>query len=317
MLRASLVEILLTRADLQEILEGYAAGKAENLQITLSDGAVVVRLKAVSERLPMAVPLEMRLTVRQVSVARIVLGVEWTNMGLVPGFVKEMALSRAFEALPGDYADGVLTVDMAELLDELPVQFSIRDVEVSPEAIRVTLGDVMAFPVQPVVEVDGASVALVPVPSQAEADLPEHRGFYQKLRAQVGTYTREKAPRWIQPLVPWLLAVPDFFVLVVNLARHERVPPVAKVIAGVAVAYFITPIDFIPDVIPLVGEVDDLTLALFAVDQIAQRVPADVLQECWPGEGRVLDLVAEGQKLFSRALPNKLILNLKKLLKRS
>ncbi|MDF2630706.1 MAG: hypothetical protein K0R39_4537, partial [Symbiobacteriaceae bacterium] len=179
-----------------------------------------------------------------------------------------------------------------------------------------TLQNVMAFPVQPgavLIEPDGA---LVPVPSTEEARIPEHQGYYQKLRERVRSFTVQKAPRWAQPLLPWVLAVPDFFVLMVRLARDERVPTGLKVVVGAVIAYFIMPIDLIPDPLPIVGEIDDVAVALFALEQIAKKVPADVAQELWPGEGKLADLVAAGTDLFRRALPSRMLTSIQKVLNR-
>jgi hypothetical protein len=46
-------------------------------------------------------------------------------------------------------------------------------------------------------------------------------------------------------------------------------------------------------------------------------VPAGLVQELWPGEGQVADLVREGTRLFSRALPDKMLTSIQKLLNRS
>jgi uncharacterized membrane protein YkvA (DUF1232 family) len=174
----------------------------------------------------------------------------------------------------------------------------------------------MAFPLEPTALAVEPCTALVPVPSREEAKLPEHQDYYQKLREYVSRYAAEKAPRWMQPLVPWVLAVPDFFVLMVRLAKDQRVPAIVKVIAGVAVAYFIMPVDLIPDPIPLVGEVDDVAVAIFALEQIGSRVPVEVVEELWPGEGKVFDLVKEGVELFSRVLPGKMVDSIRKLITR-
>ncbi|MFZ5824937.1 MAG: hypothetical protein ACOY94_11455, partial [Bacillota bacterium] len=67
---------------------------------------------------------------------------------------------------------------------------------------------------------------------------------------------------------------------------------------------------------PLIGEVDDLALALFAVEKIASMVPHNVVRESWPGEGDVLALVTEGIDLITRVLPGKMIDALRQVLKR-
>ncbi|HWI63211.1 MAG TPA: DUF1232 domain-containing protein [Symbiobacteriaceae bacterium] len=317
MLRAAGVEILLTREDLEETLRGHAAGRAEVETIDLQEGAVVVRLKVSAGGLGVAVPVELRLGVRSFRGMEAELDVAWSNMGLVPGFLKEMALQKAFEALPGEYRDGSFYIDLADVMEDVPLQFELAGVHIQPQGMRVSLRRVMVFPVQPgAMIIDAETTALVPVPSTEEARIPEHQGYYQKLRERVRTFTNEKAPRWAKPLVPWVMAVPDFFVLMVRLARDERVPASAKVIFGAVVAYFILPVDLIPDPIPLVGEIDDVALAIFALEQIGKRLPPNLVQELWPGEGQVADLTKAGVALFQRALPTRLIDSLRRVINR-
>lgn len=316
MLRATAVDLTLTVTDIEEALESFAAGGLQELRVDLENGAILLRHKVALEKLPMAVPVELRFTLRAVEGTVVELGVAWTNMGMVPAFLKEMALQKAFEPLPGRYEEGVYRLDLAEVLDHVPVSFTIKSVQISRTGVAVHLADVIAYPIQPAALAEVESTALVPVISQAEQKLPEHQGFYRALRERVAKFAAEKAPRWAQPLVPWVLAVPDFFVMVVRLARDERVPAGAKLLAGAVIAYFVSPVDLIPDPIPLIGEIDDLGLALFAVERIARMVPPEVIQEAWPGEGDVLALVKEGVELITRVLPGKMVDALQRILKR-
>lgn len=312
MLRASSVEITLTVSDIEEALASLAGG-LQDLQVELENGTVLVRHRVSIDRLHVGIRVEMRFHVRAVEGTRVELGVTWSNLGVVPGFLKEIALQKAFESLPGQYEAGIYRIDFAELLEHAPVSFRIKSVQITRAAVRVELADVVAFAFEPAVpEVEPG--ALVPVPSREEQKIPEHQGFYEALRQKVMRYAADKAPRWAQPLIPWLLAAPDFFVLAVRLARDPRVPASAKVIAGAVIAYFVSPVDLLPDVLPFVGELDDLALALFAVEHIARSVPEDVIQEAWPGEGRVLELVREGIRLITRVLPSKTVETLRRLL---
>ncbi len=314
MLRATGVTLTLSVTDVEEALAGFAAGAVQDLRVELESGAILVRLKVPVDAVRMAVPVDLRFSVLAAAGSLVKLGVSWTNLGLLPAFVKEKALQKAFEALPGEYRDGVYRLDLGEVLEHVPVSFRLKGLHVDRDGIVVELADVMAFPI----DTTGLGAlppgALVPVASDEEQSIPEHQGFYQKLREQVRRYAAAKAPQWAQPLIPWLLAVPDFFVMLVRLARDPRVPAPAKIIAGATVAYFVSPIDLIPDPIPLIGEIDDLGLALLAVEQIAKVVPREVVQEAWPGEGDVLALVREGTNLITRVLPNRVLKALRKVL---
>jgi len=62
--------------------------------------------------------------------------------------------------------------------------------------------------------------------------------------------------------------------------RHPRTPFVAKVIAAAVIAYAFSPIDLIPDFIPVLGYVDDLLLLPLGVWIVLRLIPPDVMSEC-------------------------------------
>jgi uncharacterized membrane protein YkvA (DUF1232 family) len=53
--------------------------------------------------------------------------------------------------------------------------------------------------------------------------------------------------------------------------------------------WVLTPIDLIPEFIPVIGPLDDLVVVALALRYAARRVPREVLDEAWPGERRILD----------------------------
>lgn len=63
-------------------------------------------------------------------------------------------------------------------------------------------------------------------------------------------------------------------------ARHPDTPWPAKLLAGVVVAYALSPIDLIPDFVPVLGLLDDLLLLPALIWLAVRLVPADVLAAC-------------------------------------
>jgi uncharacterized membrane protein YkvA (DUF1232 family) len=63
-------------------------------------------------------------------------------------------------------------------------------------------------------------------------------------------------------------------------ARHPRTPFIAKVLAAAVAAYAFSPIDLIPDFIPVLGLLDDLVLVPLGVWLVLKMVPSDVIAEC-------------------------------------
>lgn len=62
-------------------------------------------------------------------------------------------------------------------------------------------------------------------------------------------------------------------------ARDPRTPRLAKLVAAVVVAYALSPIDLIPDFVPVLGYLDDLLLVPIGLWLALRLVPRDVLQE--------------------------------------
>ncbi len=62
--------------------------------------------------------------------------------------------------------------------------------------------------------------------------------------------------------------------------RHPRTPFVAKALAAAVVAYAFSPIDLIPDFIPVLGYLDDLILLPMGVWLVIRLIPPDVMAEC-------------------------------------
>jgi len=62
--------------------------------------------------------------------------------------------------------------------------------------------------------------------------------------------------------------------------RHPRTPWYAKLIVAGCVAYALTPVDLVPDAIPVIGLIDDLIFIPLAVALAVRFVPAPVLADC-------------------------------------
>jgi uncharacterized membrane protein YkvA (DUF1232 family) len=319
------VQLEWSAADIQAALVSYGGNWADQPEVILESGALRVRLKVTHERLPVGLPVELRFTVLHCEGTTLILGVTWSNLGLIPGFLKEIALQKAFEQIPGTYENGQLRLELGELLDEVPATFQLETVIIGSERVIVRIRDLVAA-LLPLSDsgvrsepASGAEVraaeattvlepelvaagALTVVPERA---VEEHGNFYKEIRTKIQTFVEGRMPAWTQPILPWVLAVPDFFVMMVRLARDPRVSTKSKLLIGAVIAYFLSPIDVIPDLLGGLGLIDDLAIALYAIEELKGGVPAAVLEEAWPGEGKVLEKASEGLKVVTEALPRR------------
>ena len=62
-------------------------------------------------------------------------------------------------------------------------------------------------------------------------------------------------------------------------ARDPRVPWLAKVMAGLVAAYALSPIDLIPDFIPVLGYLDDLIIVPLGILAVVAMIPAPLMVE--------------------------------------
>ena len=81
-------------------------------------------------------------------------------------------------------------------------------------------------------------------------------------------------------LLDWARRIREELGALAIAARHPRVPWYAKLLAVGIVAYALSPIDLIPDVIPVVGFLDDAVLLPLGILLVRRLIPHDVLAEC-------------------------------------
>ena len=77
-----------------------------------------------------------------------------------------------------------------------------------------------------------------------------------------------------------------------RLRKDPRVPRRVKVAVTIAGLYVLSPIDLIPEFLPIIGPLDDIVVVALALRYAARRIPPEVLVEAWPAERRILDRLA-------------------------
>jgi uncharacterized membrane protein YkvA (DUF1232 family) len=69
-----------------------------------------------------------------------------------------------------------------------------------------------------------------------------------------------------------------------RLSTDTRVPRAAKVALVAALLWVLSPVDLIPEFLPVIGALDDVVVVVLALRYVGRRVPYAVILEAWPGE---------------------------------
>jgi uncharacterized membrane protein YkvA (DUF1232 family) len=96
---------------------------------------------------------------------------------------------------------------------------------------------------------------------------------------------KSSAARELVSLLPNLLA------LFRGLLRDPRVPTGTKLWLGFAIAWFLSPIDLIPEFIPIAGPLDDAIVAALVLRHVLKRAGRDVVESHWRGNPATLRLL--------------------------
>lgn len=85
-----------------------------------------------------------------------------------------------------------------------------------------------------------------------------------------------------------------------RLRKDPRVPRRVKLVVAFAGLWVLSPIDLIPEFLPVIGPLDDIVVVAFALRYAARRVPPQALLDAWPAERRILERLAPATKSASR-----------------
>lgn len=83
--------------------------------------------------------------------------------------------------------------------------------------------------------------------------------------------------------------IPDCVTTVRQLRKDPRVPRRAKLAVLIAGLWVASPVDLIPEFLPVIGPLDDIVVVALALRYAGRQVPREVLMAAWPGEPRLIE----------------------------
>ncbi|HUQ31685.1 MAG TPA: DUF1232 domain-containing protein [Pyrinomonadaceae bacterium] len=103
-----------------------------------------------------------------------------------------------------------------------------------------------------------------------------------------------------------LMFLPNMVTLCARLLADRRVPVTEKALFAGAILYALMPLDFIPDMLPFVGQIDDAYLISLTLLRLIGRTDDRVVREHWRGGGDVVQLAEAIAGLAPRLLPKRI-----------
>jgi uncharacterized membrane protein YkvA (DUF1232 family) len=102
-----------------------------------------------------------------------------------------------------------------------------------------------------------------------------------------------------------LMFLPNMVILCLKLMVDSRVPRTERALFAAAVIYAIIPFDFIPDMIPFVGQIDDVLLISLTVLRLVDRTDDRIVREHWRGGGDIIQLAESVATIAPLLIPRR------------
>jgi len=85
-----------------------------------------------------------------------------------------------------------------------------------------------------------------------------------------------------------IMLIPNYLKLLYRLTRDNRVKTAEKALLLATAAYVVSPVDFLPDFIPFVGQIDDVLLVALVLKRFMNSISPQVLYQHWDGRADLL-----------------------------
>jgi uncharacterized membrane protein YkvA (DUF1232 family) len=93
------------------------------------------------------------------------------------------------------------------------------------------------------------------------------------------------------------LLVPNLVLLFKDLLRDPAVPRGSKIALGIGVVWLISPIDLLPEFLPVLGPLDDAVVAALVLRYLVRRAGPDVVRRHWRGDPATLDAILRAARI--------------------
>lgn len=117
--------------------------------------------------------------------------------------------------------------------------------------------------------------------------------------------TRQEKSALRDRMMNLLMFLPNMLKLLGKLLTDSRVAMADKALFAAAIVYVIVPLDFIPDVFPFIGQIDDLYLVALTLTRLINRTDEKIIREHWSGGGDIAALANSIANIAPMLLPKR------------
>lgn len=224
----------------------------------------------------------------------IIMGVKVARIGILKG-IKNLIIKKIMEAFP---IEGIstehdtLTIDTKIIERYIPyVDFKLKSLKLNEGLIEVELDELTYSDSK-----------------KAEDVFPKKKIKNKSIIKKIDDYTKirknieNKVPDKYIDIVEYILLIPDIIALFIRLIKDKRVGSGTKALLVAVVIYVFSPIDALIDLIPFVGEVDDMVAVFFALNKVISDIPEDIVLENWQGKDDILLIAKKGINFVNNTL---------------
>ncbi|ELC8441317.1 DUF1232 domain-containing protein [Clostridium perfringens] len=126
-------------------------------------------------------------------------------------------------------------------------------------------------------------------------DVEKVEDMYTSSREYVVNHIPEKAKDYKD----YIMFIPDIVALIFRLLKDSRVPVKTKAVVGASLVYVSCPFDILPDKIPFIGALDDISVVFFALNRIINDVDINIILENWQGKNEFVVILRKTVDFFS------------------
>lgn len=288
-MKVSEVRVVLTEQDILSIIDDYL--NIEGLAVEDIRIKEFITIKG-SYKKKITIPFEVKIGLGNIcgNIINIkMLNFAISKIGIFSG-IRNIALKKIlseFKEYGINVDKDIVTLDLHSASKLVPYfYFKLNSIRVINGALEVQAQNVVYSEKKPIVSM---RKSFEPSPST-------ERDAYSRVREKVVHKVPDKYERVIQ----YAMIVPDILALLWRIFRDKRVKIKVKIMVAGIIAYLASPIDILPDFIPLVGKIDDVAIAFFGLNAIINEVPEEIILQNWQGEENIILLTKEAVSHISR-----------------